>query len=303
VCPQVQDLPESGHDSNGRPVNRVRALEQIRRMRGGSQSHLMRCSDGFYYVVKFQNNPQHRRILVGELLGTALAERLGLPTPGFAIVDVDDALINSTPELCIELPLRRKPCKPGLHFGSRFPVDPRRAALFDFLPDSLLLETENLQDFVGMLVFDKWTCNTDWRQVVFSQSSKASGYRAWMIDQGFCFNEGDWNFSDAPKRSLFRPASVYEQVTGIESFGPWLSKLDSEIGPAVLREIADTIPHEWYSYESAALNSLLEKLDARRSKVRMLLEEVHRLYDSPFPNWPRQSTNPALRSASARAVA
>jgi hypothetical protein len=301
---QVSGSPsESEHDSRGSPVNRVHAVEHVRRMRGGSQSHLMRCSDGFYYVVKFQNNPQHRRILVNELLGTALAERLGLPTAGFAIIDVGEALIHSTPELCIELPLGQAPCKPGLHFGSRFPVDPRRATLFDFLPDSLLLETENLQDFLGILVLDKWTCNTDQRQVVFSQSSKTLKYRAWMIDQGFCFNEGGWNFSDAPKRSLFRPASVYGQVTGIESFGPWLSKLDSEIGPAVLREIAVTIPPEWYSYESAALNSLLEKLDARRSKVGMLLEEVHRLYDSPFPNWPRQSTNPALRSALAPAVA
>jgi len=45
----------------------LRALEQIRRMRGGAQSHLMRCSDNYYYVVKFQNNPRHRRILAGAL--------------------------------------------------------------------------------------------------------------------------------------------------------------------------------------------------------------------------------------------
>ena len=49
-------------------------------MRGGAQSHLMRCSDGNYYVVKFQNNPQRRRILVNALLGTRLAGRMGLPT-------------------------------------------------------------------------------------------------------------------------------------------------------------------------------------------------------------------------------
>ena len=56
------------------------AIEQIRRMRGGAQSQLMRCSDENYYVVKFQNNPQHRRILVNELLGTRLptaTRRLG----------------------------------------------------------------------------------------------------------------------------------------------------------------------------------------------------------------------------------
>ena len=50
-------------------------------MRGGAQSHLMRCSDEAYYVVKFQNNPQGVRILANELLGTRLAARLGLRVP------------------------------------------------------------------------------------------------------------------------------------------------------------------------------------------------------------------------------
>jgi hypothetical protein len=44
----------------------LQAIEHIRRMRGGAQSQLMRCSDENYYVVKFQNNPQHRRILVND---------------------------------------------------------------------------------------------------------------------------------------------------------------------------------------------------------------------------------------------
>lgn len=68
-------------------------------MRGGAQSHLMRCSDGNYYVVKFQNNPQHRRVLVNELLGTRLASRLGLPTTPVEVVDVSEELIRYTAEL------------------------------------------------------------------------------------------------------------------------------------------------------------------------------------------------------------
>jgi len=82
----------------------LRALQQIRRMRGGAQSHLMRCDDGYYYVVKFQNNLQHRRILVNELLGTRLAARLGLPTVPVEIVAVPEELIRLTPELAVELP-------------------------------------------------------------------------------------------------------------------------------------------------------------------------------------------------------
>lgn len=101
-----------------------KALEQIRRMRGGAQSHLMRCADGHYYVVKFQNNPQHRRILVNELLGTRLAARLGLPTAPVAIIDVPEELIRLTPDLAIEHPRHRVPCQPGPQFGSRYRAIP-----------------------------------------------------------------------------------------------------------------------------------------------------------------------------------
>jgi hypothetical protein len=136
------------------------AVEQIRRMRGGAQSHLMRCSDGHYYVVKFQNNPQHRRVLANELLGTKLAARLGLPTAPAAVIQVSEELVRLTPELAMELARTRVPCAAGAQFGSRYPGDPRRMALHDFLPDEQLRAVENLHDFAGMLVFDKWTCNT-----------------------------------------------------------------------------------------------------------------------------------------------
>jgi hypothetical protein len=38
---------------NAAPV--LSAVQQVRRMRGGSQSQLMRASDGAFYIVKFQN--------------------------------------------------------------------------------------------------------------------------------------------------------------------------------------------------------------------------------------------------------
>jgi len=199
-----------------------RALEQIRRMRGGAQSHLMRCADGHYYVVKLQNNPQHRRILVNELLGTRLASRLGLPTAPVAIIEVSEELIRLTPDLVMEHPRHRFPCHAGPQFGSRYPGDPRRLTLHDFLPDQQLLQVENLHDFAGMLVFEEWTCNTNGRQTLFladwsstaataadvpasaPASSGGVAYRTLMIDQGFCFNAGEWKFPDAPLRGFVR---------------------------------------------------------------------------------------------------
>jgi hypothetical protein len=269
----------------------LRALEQIRRMRGGAQSHLMRCSDGHYYVVKFQNNPQHRRILVNELLGTRLASRLGLPTTPVSVVDVPEELIRLTPELAVELPRSRTPCLPGLQFGSRFPGDPRRLALHDFLPDEQLRAVENLHDFAGMLVFDKWTCNTNGRQTVFfneprsNREEPASGYRTLMIDQGFCFNAGEWTFPDAPLRGLYARNRVYEGVTGMNSFAPWLERLDTRLGERELDEVAREVPPAWYEDDYDSLMRLLEQLHRRRTRVPDLILDAKRSNRHPFPNW------------------
>jgi hypothetical protein len=281
------------------------ATEQIRRMRGGAQSHLMRCSDGHYYVVKFQNNPQHRRILVNELLGTRLAGRLGLPVTPVAIVHVSEDLIRLTPELSMELPRSRVPCQPGLQFGSRYPGDPRRLTLHDFLPDEQLRQVENVYDFAGMLVFDKWTCNTNGRQTIFFRerpgqlhassapstsvtpgtADESQSYKTKMIDQGFCFNAGEWNYPDAPLRGLYARNRVYEGVTGMESFAPWIERVEKTITERALAEVIREIPPEWYEDDYDAVVRLVDQLQRRRNRVPELLLEAKNTTRHPFPYW------------------
>jgi hypothetical protein len=261
------------------------AVEQIRRMRGGAQAHLMRCSDGGYYVVKFQNNPQGTRILVNELLGTRLAARLGLPVPGAAVVEVGEDLIRHTEDLVIQLGRGRAPCQAGLQFGSRFPGTPAEITVFDFLPDDQLREVVNLSDFCGMLVFDKWTCNTNGRQAVYFRARSATRYEALMIDQGFCFNAGEWNFPDAPLRGLYARYRVYESVCGIESFEPWLVRIESRMTEDVLDEIYREIPPQWYDFRTELLERMLEQLLRRRSRVRELILSAWKSSAQPFRNW------------------
>jgi len=282
----------------------LRAIEHIRRMRGGAQAHLMRCSDGNYYVVKFQNNPQHLRVLVNELLGTRLASRLGLPTTPVAVIEVSRELIQLTQELCMELARSRVPCAAGLQFGSRYPGDPRRLVLHDFLPDEQLCQVANLHDFAGMLVFDKWTCNTNGRQTLFFEQKSlppaaATGaharepgdgplpYRTLMIDQGFCFNAGEWNFPDAPLRGLYARNRVYEGITGMESFGPWLERLEHRVTDGVLAEVAGEIPPEWYADDYDSVLRLLEQLQRRKRRVPELLLSAKSSNRQPFPHWVR----------------
>lgn len=254
-------------------------------MRGGAQAQLMRCSDGGYYVVKFQNNPQHSRILANELLGTRLAARLGLPTPPVAVVEVRRELIEQTAELVIQIGTGSTPCRPGLHFGSRYPGDPAETVVNDFLPDEQLAVVENLADFAGMLVFDKWACNTNGRQAIFFVEPGRSRYQAWMIDQGFCFNAGEWNFPDAPLRGVYARHRVYGSVRGVDSFEPWLARLESRVTERVLDDVAKEIPPEWYGADTDALFRLLEQLDRRRMRVRDLILEAKDSYRQPFENW------------------
>lgn len=261
------------------------ALQHIRRMRGGAQSQLMRCSDGGYYVVKFQNNPQHPRVLVNELLGTRLAARMGLLVPPVAPVEVRTELIASTPDLFIELGSGKAPCVSGMQFGSRYPYDPATQTVHDFLPDHKLVEIENLGDFAGMLVFDKWTCNTNGRQAVFFVEEGRSRYKAWMIDQGFCFNAGEWSFPDAPLRGLYARGCVYEPITGWETFEPWISRVEGMLTGEVLDGLLKEIPPEWYDFEVDAFARLADQLDRRRSRVRELILDAKHCYRLPFPNW------------------
>ena len=94
-----------------------RALEHIRRMRGGAQAHLLRCDDGAYYVTKFQNNPQHLRILANEMLCGKLAQDLGLPVARPEVVEVAAELIDGTPELRMHRAGKWEKCHSGFQFG------------------------------------------------------------------------------------------------------------------------------------------------------------------------------------------
>ena len=96
------------------------------------------------------------------------------------------------------------------------------------------------------------------------------GYvQAQMIDQGFCFNAGEWNFPDAPLRGLYARHRVYEAVRGIESFEPWLARVETKIdGETARGDRASEIPPEWYDDEADALEKMLEQLLRRRKLVR-----------------------------------
>jgi len=260
------------------------AVQHVRRMRGGAQGHLMRCSDGHYYVVKFRNNPQHMRVLANELLATRLAQNASLPVPVTEVVEVGDWLVEHTPDLSIQLAGSTIPCQPGLQFGSRYVVSPIEGQVFDYLPVEMLERVRNLETFAGMLAIDKWTGNANGRQATFWRKMRERKYTATFIDQGYCFNAGEWTFPDTPLRGVYARNEVYAGIRGWESFEPWLSQVES-MGEEFVWTAAGEIPPEWYGSDWGALENLVRALLERRRMVRELITAFRLSPRNPFPNW------------------
>ena len=274
----------------------LQARTLIRKMRGGAQAHLIEAEDGAYYVVKFTNNPQHRRILINEWLASALLRHLQIHVPETAAMELTPEFVLASPDLYLAIGTNREPVPPGIHFGSRMAVHPDRVAIFDFLPDKLLGKVENRVDFLGMLVFDKWIANADSRQAVFFRAKAKGwtplkgeapariGFFAQMIDHGFAFSGLAWQFQDSPIQGLYFRTSVYDEVRSLDSFQPWLDMV-SNFPVEVIDSAWKEIPRSWLDGDEEALEQLLETLLKRRSRVPALIQEVQRGRTSAFQNW------------------
>jgi HipA-like protein len=280
----------------------VDAVRLIRKMRGGAQAHLIEADDGHFYVVKFRNNPQHRRILVNEWIGSVFLGYLGISTPEAAIVRVSEDFLERNREVYFQLGSGRRAIETGWHFGSRFPGDPARNVVYDFLPDSLLDKVENLGDFLGVLAFDKWMGNADSRQAVFFRArlkewlpgSSAHplrlGFVAHMIDNGYIFEGPHWQLKDSPLQGLYFRMQVYRGVRGPLDFEPWLGRI-ANFPEEVVDQALKQIPPAWLEGDEEELAGMLARLLARGRRVENLLGASRGARENPFPNWRDTGSN------------
>ena len=281
----------------------ISAIQHLRPLRGGAQAHLLKASDGFCYVTKFQNNPQHIRVLANEMLATRLGLALGLPVPRVEVIEVSDSLIEYAEDLRIQLGGAKVPCRSGKQLGSLYVGSESPGMTFDYLPRELLERVLNVEDFARVLVLDKWTCNSDGRQAIFSRKTlRSQRHHATFIDQGYCFNAREWSFPDCPLRGVYANNCVYEGVTGWEAFEPALTRAE-EMDANVIWRCAADIPEEWYEGDRDGLNRLVEALYDRRGAIRELISGFRRSSRNPFPNWRESPADSAMPlAASARSL-
>jgi hypothetical protein len=262
----------------------IAAVQHLRVMRGGSQAHLLRASDGAYYVTKFQNNPQHIRVLANEMIASRLGRCLKLPMPQIRVMDVSEWLVRNSCEMRIRLSQGSIPCSSGRQAASFYSSGERDEIWFDYLPGNALEKVENLGDFARVMVLDKWACNSDGRQAIFSRSSGRRPYRAAFIDQGYCFNAGEWSFPDSPLRGVYGNRCVYAGVSGWDDFEPALSCAE-QADAQQLWSCVEAVPEEWYEGDRTGLERLVEALYRRRLLIRDLIASFRASAQEPFPKW------------------
>src|SRR4029079_18096596 len=150
------------------------------------------------------------------------------------LVEVPASFLAGDPEVYMQLGRERRAVTPGWHFGSRFPSDPARAVVYDYLPDTLLGRVENLSDFLAVLAFDKWMGNADSRQAIFFRARVQDplavnpvrlGFVAQMVDNGYVFEGPHWRWGESPIQGLYFRPLVYRTVRGLAEFEPWLDRI------------------------------------------------------------------------------
>jgi hypothetical protein len=212
------------------------------------------------------------------------------------VVALSEGLLEREPGIRIQYATTTVRVQPGWHFGSRFPGNPLKEAVYDYLPDALLETVVNLRDFAGALVFDKWTGNSDSRQAIFFRrrirdwlenetgSPLQKGFIAQMVDHGYIFDGPNWTFHNSPLQGLYFRPVVYRGIRGLGDLEPWLTRA-MEFPERGLDRILRTLPQQWLEGDEQEVERLLTELHGRRKQIPDLIAAVAKARAGALPDW------------------
>jgi hypothetical protein len=200
---------------------------------GGSLPGIVEGDDLGTYVCKFRGAGQGVRVLVAEVIVSALAVRLGLSTPRLVGLELDPEIARYEADAEVQDLLN---ASPGLNLG------------IDFLPGAFGYEGEEStpsEIAARVLWLDAFTANVDrtWR----NPNLLLWHGRVWVIDHGasLYFHHGWSGGVGDPARFAAQPWDIQGHV--FASSAGRLAETDTAIGlaEADLRAVVADVPDEW----------------------------------------------------------
>jgi hypothetical protein len=221
------------------PIDTHAAQRYVTPLREGGSLPALVETDGGMYVVKFRGAGQGARALLAELIVGGIAERLGLPLPTLALVELSSEFGRAEPDPEIQDILKgSRGLNVGLEFvPGAFAYEPSAHA--DLVPPGLAAD---------VVWLDALTTNIDRtaRNPNLLVARSDDGPRLWLIDHGAAlYFHHDWSRVDAERaRAPFPP--IRDHVL-LSVAGP-VEAADARLAPALdadaIREVLDPIPDD-----------------------------------------------------------
>ena len=190
---------------------------------------------GGLYVVKFRGAGQGTKVLVAELIVGGLAQRLGLPLPELALVDVSPRFGRSEPDPEIQELLRKSH---GINVGMRylegaFNFDPSAAG--DLIAPSLAARIAWL---------DAFTTNPD--RTHRNPNLLIQDRTPWLIDHGAAlYAHHDWAGVDEQRaRTPFAMIRSHVLLGVAEDISDVDRAAADALGGSVIDEVVATVPDD-----------------------------------------------------------
>lgn len=287
----------------------ISATEFVCTFKGGPASALFKCSDGQFYKLTLRGVTSRSASLGTKFLASKLARLVGIPTPDTEVIELDQWLIDHSPELRTQIQeaqvradgiqtvrCDRRPRKEGgLQLGSRYLVKPGEGTIFDFFPEKMLSKVANLKTFAGALVFDLWMKNVGARPAVFYRSAHEAQYNVAFLYQGWVPQRlHPFGCAFDPARvAMYRDKAVYRNITEYNDFELFLSRLEA-IDIGTMKDLVAKIPQNWFDNRSG-MTTLLIELHERQTVIRALVSECLVANREVFPNWQGVQSTPPCR--------
>ena len=229
---------------------------------GGSLPAVVEDADGDLWVVKFRGAGQGPKSLVAELIVGALAEAIGLRTPGLALVELDDSFGQGERDPEIRDVLKMSA---GTNVGLRyldgaFNLDPVAAAD--------LIEP----DFSAKAVWlDSLVINPD--RTARNPNLMVHGDALWLIDHGAAlFDHHDWSrVTDERTRRTFAPISQHVLLSNASSIEGADEACAPRVTARLVAEILAAIPDALLEEPALGSSGDLTPHDIRENYRRWIL--------------------------------
>jgi hypothetical protein len=228
---------------------------------GGSLPAVVDTDTGGLFVVKFRGAGQGAKVLVAELIVGRLAQRLGLPTPDLALVDLSPRFGRSEPDPEIQELLRRSH---GLNVGLRY-LD--GAFNFDLAAAGELITAEMAARIVWL---DAYVTNPD--RTHRNPNLMVSGRTPWLIDHGAAlYAHHDWgSVDDERTRSRFPLIKSHLLLAGAGDLRAADAFSVAALGDGAIGEIVAAVPDDLLLDATAGAGDFASAAEARDRYVRYL---------------------------------